>query len=295
MQQGNSHIKRYNFKQGLSMEFEILDLKTLYDNHKNLLTDSHRTDFYHILWFDREIPAHVIDFKPTYIPANTLLFINPNMVQSFSKTGEYEGKAIFFTANFFGHTEQNMQFLHTTILFNDLLEVSKVAATSPQFHLLFQLISEELKNLIDNFQTSILKNLLHSFLLQAERLRRQQNFIEIKRSPDLDYVVRFKALLDKNFKQYRLVSSYAERLQITEKRLHSATSKVLGKPPKAMIDERIVLEAKRLLVHTAESVKSIAYSLGFEEASNFIKYFRKHTHTTPVEFRERFFRDKSTI
>jgi AraC family transcriptional regulator, transcriptional activator of pobA len=69
--------------------------------------------------------------------------------------------------------------------------------------------------------------------------------------------------------------------------LNQATTKVLGKSPKEIIDNRILLEAKRLLAHTNENVKEIAYTLGFEEPTNFIKYFKKHSTFTPTEFREK--------
>ncbi|MNL40944.1 DNA-binding transcriptional regulator AraC [compost metagenome] len=55
-----------------------------------------------------------------------------------------------------------------------------------------------------------------------------------------------------------------------------------------MIDQRVMLEAKRLLVHTHESIKEIGFALGFEEPTNFVKYFRKHSGLTPVAFRDKF-------
>ena len=66
------------------------------------------------------------------------------------------------------------------------------------------------------------------------------------------------------------------------------SSKILGSTPKKIIDDRIMLEAKRLLAHSSESVKEISYSLGFDEPTNFVKYFRKHHLSTPIEFRESF-------
>jgi AraC-like DNA-binding protein len=79
---------------------------------------------------------------------------------------------------------------------------------------------------------------------------------------------------------------YAKRMCITHKRLNQATTMVLGKTPKEIIDNRILLAAKPLLAHTSENVKEIAFDLGFEEPTNFIKYFRKHNKYTPIEFRE---------
>jgi AraC-like DNA-binding protein len=49
-----------------------------------------------------------------------------------------------------------------------------------------------------------------------------------------------------------------------------------------------MLEAKRLLAHTHKSVKEIGFSLGFQEPTNFTKYFRKHTGLSPVEFRNQY-------
>ena len=91
----------------------------------------------------------------------------------------------------------------------------------------------------------------------------------------------------KNYKNQKQVNYYAKLIIISEKRLNLATSKILGKSPKEIIDYRVMLEAKRLLAHTNESVKEIAFDLGFEEPTNFIKFFKKHSLITPIEFREK--------
>ena len=98
----------------------------------------------------------------------------------------------------------------------------------------------------------------------------------------------FKYLLETHYRKQKQVSAYAAQLHVTEKRLNQASSKILGKSPKEMIDERVMLEARRLLAHTNESVKEIGFGLGFDEPTNFIKYFRKHSRITPIEFREQF-------
>ncbi|MDR3693201.1 helix-turn-helix domain-containing protein [Mucilaginibacter sp.] len=58
-------------------------------------------------------------------------------------------------------------------------------------------------------------------------------------------------------------------------------------PPREFIDDRVMLEAKRLLAHTTESIKAIGFDLGFDEPPNFFKYFRKHGHLPPAEFRKK--------
>ena len=285
-----SAIRKYSFKQGLPQEFELVGIGELYKQHSDTLTTPHRTGFYHILWFQKGNPTHLVDFNPIKIKPNTILFLNRDTVQRFDKKGGFDGKAILFTDNFFCKTERDTKSLRSNILFNDLFLVSQVqtSKTTSLFAGLFQLMETELENEKDSSQSDILKNLLHNFLLLSERERRKQDFTEIKKGADLDYLMLFKVLLESNYRKLKKVSDYAKKISVTEKRLNQATSKILDKSPKQVIDERVMLEAKRLLAHTNESIKEIGFDLGFEEPTNFIKYFRKHSHSTPVEFREQF-------
>ena len=283
-------IKKYNFKTGLSHEIEILDIAELYKEFKDNLTTTHRTGFYHIIWFQKGSPTHLVDFNPVKIKPNTLLFLNKDSVQRFDHKGKFSGKTILFTDSFFCKTEADTKFLRSSILFNDLFSVSQLQLQNSFqiFAEMFEQIANELTNSKDTYQSDILQNLLHNLLLHSERERRKQNFTEIKKGADLDHVLLFKDLLENQFQTQKLVSNYAAQLSLTEKRLNQATTNVLDKSPKKLIDERIMLEAKRLLAHTNESVKEIGFGLGFDEPTNFIKYFRKHSNSTPVEFREGF-------
>lgn len=281
-------IKKYDFKAGLPQEFEIVDIAKLYKEFKNTLTTTHRTGFYHIIWFQQGNPTHLVDFNPIKIKPNTLLFLNKDTVQRFDDKSKFGGKAILFTDSFFCKTEADTKFLRNSILFNDLFSVSQIQVKkqSKLFADLLQQMTNELQDIKDNSQADILQNLLHNFLLYSERERRKQNFTEIKKGADLDYVMLFKDLLETGYKNQKQVNYYAKEIIITEKRLNQATTKVLGKTPKEIIDDRIMLEAKRILAHTTESVKEIGYDLGFDEPTNFIKYFKKHSKFTPTEFRE---------
>lgn len=282
-------IIKYDFKPGLPQEFEIVDLAKLYKDFKDTLTTTHRTGFYHIIWFQHGSPTHLVDFSPIKIKPNTLLFLNKDTVHRFDDKSKFGGKAILFTDSFFCKTETDTKFLRNSILFNDLFSVSQIQVKkqAKSFAAILQQMTDELKNTIDNSQADILQNLLHNFLLHAERERRKQGFTEIKKSADLDYVMLLKELIETGYKIQKQVNYYAKEIIITEKRLNQATTKILGKSPKELIDDRIMLEAKRILAHTTESVKEIGYELGFEEPTNFIKYFKKHSKLTPTEFREK--------
>lgn len=96
-----TEIINYDFKTGLSQEFEIVDLGQLYKDFKDTLTTTHRTAFYHIIWFQKGNPTHLVDFNPIKIKPNTLLFLNKDTVQRFDNKAAFEGKAFLFTDSFY--------------------------------------------------------------------------------------------------------------------------------------------------------------------------------------------------
>lgn len=278
----NTDIIRYSFKAELPQEFEIVNLKHLYQFHQSKLTEMHRTGFYQVFWITAGSATHLVDFKEVKLTAATLLFINRDVVQRFDQQDDYDGWAILFTDNFFCKTAAHTRFLQSISLFNNLL--SHPIKVFPEADPLLALMQTELNSRADSFQEDIVRNLLFNFLMLAER--EGQTTVTIKQSADLDYLTLFRDLVEQHFHELRQVSNYAEKMHVTEKRLNKATAAILGKSPKQLIDERVNLEAKRLLAYTTQTVREIGFTLGFDEPTNFIKYFRKHNAVTPIEFRE---------
>lgn len=280
-------IKKYVFRKELKLEFEILDLKEILESKRNMMVIPHRAQFYHILWIDKGKGVHYVDFNPIEITDSCLIFIPQNSVNVFDPHGEYEGKVILFTDSFFCKNQEDHKFLLTGILFSDLYETAKLDLNSSADSLRSGLatMEKEYKNHEDPSRALILHNMLHVFVLFAERQLRQQGFKELQASNSLNILMEFKSLLEQNFKFEKSVKNYAQELNLSEKQLSKATKDNLDKRPKQLIDERIILEIKRLLVHTQLHVKEIAYDMGYDEPTNFVKYFRKHTGLTPLEFR----------
>ena len=99
-------------------------------------------------------------------------------------------------------------------------------------------------------------------------------------------VARLRALVDQNFLEHRGVAWYAAQLQCSPKTLTRACLAAAGSPAKALISERVTLEAKRLLVHSHRTVQDIGEHLGFDETSNFVKFFKREAGSTPARFRD---------
>jgi AraC family transcriptional regulator, transcriptional activator of pobA len=283
-------IKKYKFRSGVKLEVEVISLEALVRENKSLLTIPHRTDFYHVFLFENCSPRHMVDFEPIKTTNGTALFLDKGRVHQFDPDLKYKGRVLIFTDDFFCSTEGDAKFLRGATLFNDIsgrLDFKPGAPIFKKFKNIYDAIHEELGSAPDQVKHGLLKNMVHNVLLLIEREKGQQNLTGNKKPVELNLTILFKDLLEKNFLGLKKVHEYATRLNISEKRLGQSTAKVLGKSPKEMIDERVLLEAKRLLIHANVSVKEIGFQLGFEEPTNFIKYFRKHTSNTPAEFRER--------
>ncbi len=98
----------------------------------------------------------------------------------------------------------------------------------------------------------------------------------------------FNLLLSKNLYNSRSVKYYANLLAVSTKKINFLTKKHYGITAKEYIEDKVIIESKKLLLETPETVKHISYSLGFTEPTNFNKFFKKLTAITPHQFREQF-------
>lgn len=281
-------IKKIKFKDGFDLEFEILDLGAIYGRKKHMMTEPHRAQFYHILWLEKGRGTHIVDFNPVELKDHSLLFIPPDAVNVFDPEGDYQGKGILFTREFFSKNEADIKYLNTSVLFSSFFKASLLPVNCPdgELNAFLTIMEKEYLREADSARHDILHNMLHVFLLQAEREYHLQGGEKPAQGPERDKLVIFNDLLEDNFRAERSVKSYAAKMALSEKQLHKAATLLTDKTPKQLIDARVVLEAKRLLAHSGISVKEIAYELGFDEPTNFVKYFRKHVLQTPTEFRE---------
>jgi AraC family transcriptional activator of pobA len=95
-----------------------------------------------------------------------------------------------------------------------------------------------------------------------------------------------RRLVEDNFRKERLLDFYAEKLAMTADRLNDHVKRATGVTAGHLIRQRVLTEAKRQLVFTAQPIHEIAYDLAFSDPSHFARFFRKQTGTTPHEFRE---------
>lgn len=95
-----------------------------------------------------------------------------------------------------------------------------------------------------------------------------------------------RKLVEDNFRQERLLAFYAAALAMTPDRLNDHVKRATGVTAGHLIRQRVLTEAKRQLVFTAQPIQQIAYALAFSDPSHFARFFRKQTGLTPQAFRE---------
>jgi len=140
-----------------------------------------------------------------------------------------------------------------------------------------QLAAEQARPL-DAHQPALMEALLRAVLLRLERLVHAG-------TPPVPELARFFTILERDFARTRAVAHYAKQAGLSPRRLGELLVAQAGKSTKQVIDDRVLLEHKRLLAHTQLSVKELAERTGFDEPTNLVKFFRQRTGQTPLEFR----------
>ncbi|MEJ5052773.1 helix-turn-helix domain-containing protein [Sphingobacterium sp. MYb382] len=252
----------------------------------------HRTDFYILYILSEGRAKHMIDFQEIDVKVGDVLVISPSQVHKFIKTEDYDGYLIAFPKVFLYQTVQNKLFIENAQIFNNVDLLTKFFFDAEGFQEILGIIEKmkgELSKPYDEFQAPILNNLLSNILFLLERrwttLRSSNDLQHSKSSKDYLYVATYKKMIKEEFKEATTVKHYANKLNISERKLQKVVMDILGKSPKELIDEQVILESKRLLVHESMNVKEVAYAMGFDEPSYFTKFFRGKVGIAPTQFK----------
>lgn len=155
-----------------------------------------------------------------------------------------------------------------------------------KFSLLLEVFKDEFQT-ADHVQGEMMQVILKRLIIIATRLAREQYMEEKNLSGDKwDIVRKFNLLVENNYKTEHQVKFYAGELFKSPKTLSNLFALYNHKTPLLVIQERIMLEAKRLMNYTEKASKEIAYELGFEDANHFSKFFKKHAGHSPSDYKK---------
>lgn len=251
----------------------------------------HRIRFYAVLFILQGEGFHYIDFKKYPYKRGSIIFISKEQVHRFEQNLERDAFFMVFTEEFLEKSSVNSSLMHRLSLYNYHLYPPVIQLEEDQiftFQNLVTRIAHEYHAPDDHLTEEIIQSALKIFLMLAERIRRQYREVEGKSSYHRTFI-QFQRLVAEHILTNRKVQFYANELGISTKKLNRATQTVVDGSAKAFINDQLIIEIKRLLMNTDYSIKEIAYRTGFEDPTNFVKYFKKDTGQTPSEFRKEYY------
>jgi AraC family transcriptional activator of pobA len=263
-----------------SLEKSLIYIRNLGNCPPSYLNDPGRKDFFEIVWLKNEDALHALKDTDLDAKGDWIYLIPPYRVHQLNKAGK-NGELISFKRDML--EEEDKEFLLDLFkIFNvqgefSCLRLSETAAV--ELSEIFSLLEKEYAN----HNMIMVKALLKVFLLKLIQVK-EHDFT----SQDIHQkrVYEFLMLLESNYQQVRNTDFYAGKLGISSKRLNQILKDKLDKTGMQLIHDRIILEAKRSIIHSEITIKEIAYELGFSDRPYFSRFFKKQTGQTPEEFQK---------
>jgi AraC-like DNA-binding protein/quercetin dioxygenase-like cupin family protein len=287
-------IARYNFSEH-DIEhagFKLYQLKT--NNTPMLRIDyfpektsiPHAHNFYEVCIFFEGSGTHEIDFTPYPIHNNTLHIITPGSVHLIKACPGTKGYIIAFSAAFYDYFAQQQQKLSSFSFYNLASSYPILNLESPSA----EYVKNWLTNLITDYNNQspnlFLWAHLHLFLWKIHLIYNELNPTSLlKIDANTKLLERFKHLVEQHFLEKHQVKEYAQLLFISPSQLNRIVKKITGSTAIGLIQDRILLEAKRLLFFSEMTNQEVAFHLAFVDPSHFTKLFKNKTGMTPSEFR----------
>lgn len=212
-------------------------------------------------------------------------FVSPGQVHLLQRDAQSFGFVILFSTDFYHAINASTDTLYDLPFFNNSFNASiKISAEKKLLLLnIIKRIKEECASMhTDKYE--LVYFYLQIVLLEFKRLYTQQ-IIAPNKKQGTELIFKFKKAVEKYFITEHAVSFYAKTIHVTPSYLSDIVHDNLGISPSQFIHNRIILEAKRILLHADKSVSEIAFALNFDDPSYFTRFFKKRVGLSPIDFR----------
>jgi AraC-like DNA-binding protein len=241
----------------------------------------HKHDFFIIVLFEKAKGVHNIDFQDYAIGNKQVHVLFPGQVHKWDIEPNTTGYQLMIDKVFFERFAPYFRFSFTNYINHPVIPL-----TDNSFNLLkyeFDAIKDELE--AEHSLQDIIS--ARAAVIAAIVSKEAENiFTDVKVFQSHPRLVKFNQLIDQFFKEEKLVVFYASKLNISANYLNILCKKNLNVSATQLIQQRVLLEAKRMLQSTDLSIKEIAFELGFVDHAYFSNFFKSRTEITPTEFRD---------
>lgn len=219
---------------------------------------------------------HTIDEKDYEVNPPTLFYLRGGQVHCWDFTQIPKGFVMIFKEEFMD------EFSNIAQLLSNIPTHMRISKEYKSILSDFELLMSEYESTVPN--EMVLKSYLNIIIFKVCDLLRNSNTIATENKS----ITIFKSLIDKNYKIHKEIGFYADQIGVSNRQLSAMCTKELGRPASSIIAERLVLESKRLLRYTSNTISEIAFELQYTDPSHFVKFFKAKTNLTPLEFRKKF-------
>jgi AraC family transcriptional regulator, transcriptional activator of pobA len=264
-------------------QFRVYNYEGDYPNPAEFLIP-HRKDHHLIVFVQGGTGRHWVDMTPYVIKENALYFLRPGQIIVKEESTQLWSTGIAFTNEFL--SQQNAP-LGTLPLIQNHYNRHELMLTPADA----QVVQDTLQKIRAEYlqpgewQQQMLAAHLTVLLTYLSRLYTEQFKADDAITMDKQLLAQFHTTINEHFRQLHEVSDYASILNISAGHLSDVVKNQSGKPAIKHIHDRLVLEARRMLLHTHQPLKEIAYELGFSDASYFNRFFKRETGGTPADYR----------
>ncbi|MCG9739829.1 helix-turn-helix domain-containing protein [Shewanella insulae] len=268
---------------------EILDLRAFLDSAVSSGGDpyqAHRVGVFCIIYIEKGKGEHLIDFQSYQYQAPSIIFVNKAQIHAFDQRDCVEGKLVVMTQAFFSASSANIRTsyfvpVHLSLTALPVLPLSHDVDES------FQVFTSEMsKSLREGSDSHVIVQLLLSALMLKFAKHRESQLTHIS-GQQKERFKEFLHCVDSHYTHVREASLYADLVHSSYKCLNELCKSCCGHTAKELIDFRIILEIKRKLAMDGKSVQQVAFEMGFDDITNFIKYFKRRTGETPAAFKRK--------
>lgn len=277
-------IREIKSEKEVAPNFRIRTVEALLGG-SDMVQELHRHNFYFILALQKGKGTHEIDFRSYKVDDHCFFTMRPGQVHQLTLKAGSTGYLLEFNAEFYQLNERATSQVLRQATHTNLCQMDSNAFS--RLHCVLAYIMQEYHEQQEGYQ-QVIKSNLDIFFIEFLRQRKQRDRSSDGTAYEQEKLQHFLEVLEQNLRTQKQVSEYAEAMNMSVYQLNNITKTTLGKTASEVITDHIILEAKRYLLATSEQVNQIAYHLGYEDASYFIRFFKKHTEHTPEAFRTNF-------
>lgn len=249
--------------------------------------DNDEKDTLTIAWNRGENRKVIIDDEEITFEEDKVMVLNSG--QSFYSNDSPEIVFWRFSRKFYCIVDHDHEVSCVGLLFYGHKEIPNINLEKDDYRklsLLFNVFREEYDEPDDNLKSEMLRIILKRLIVKLTRIYKKQVDLESLEDSDMDLIRNFNLMVEKNFRKFHQVQDYADLVHKSPKTISNLFSKYGSKSPLEVIHERLILEAKRLLLYTDKTTKEISYEIGFRDIPGFSRFFKKHTQLSPSEYRK---------